>query len=520
VASDRAAEAEPFVRVLTDSKAAPFALADFFMLQRRPNDAIAELQQRRQEERTAIEATHRLAQAHALRGDFAQAHRIVNELLAADGRNAEALLLQGQLYAQEGKREEALKTLKSAMGIDPNSARLQFALGRLYAATGDLEQAKQAYTEVLRLNPRATGAQIELARLNLLGGKVDASLGLARDAVRNEPGNLEAQVALVRSLVASGDIIGAERLIQPLVAANPSVATLHVQRGLVYAAQKNAVAARQSFEKALSLDPDSADALGGLVALDTAAGQFAAATERIEQRLRSQSPRPELLLLAARTAAAARDLAGAERHLRKAVQADPTLLQGYTMLGQLYLMQGKLNEARTEFETLAARQSRAVVPLTMLGLIAQLQGDTAAAQRQFERAIDLEPRAPIAANNLAWIYAERGDRLDLALQLAQTAAEVLPKVPEVRDTLGWVHYKRGSPDRAVAAFQDAVSLAPKNATYHYHLGLALANQGQTADARQALDKALALGAAAGTFPYADDARKRLNDLREEGAGSR
>ncbi len=99
-------------------------------------------------------------------------------------------------------------------------------------------------------------------------------------------------------------------------------------------------------------------------------------------------------------------------------------------------------------------------------------GDNTQALDYFQRAVDLDPRAAIAANNLAWIYAERGEKLDYALQLAQTAVQVMPKAAEAQDTLGWVYYKRRAAEPAIAAFRQTVDLAPANATYHYHLGLA------------------------------------------------
>ena len=89
--------------------------------------------------------------------------------------------------------------------------------------------------------------------------------------------------------------------------------------------------------------------------------------------------------------------------------------------------------------------------LTMLGMIAQMEGDKTQAIDYFQRAVDLDPRAAIAANNLAWIYAERGEKLDYALQLAQTAVQVMPKAPEAQDTLGWVYYKRKTAEPAIAA---------------------------------------------------------------------
>ena len=223
-----------------------------------------------------------------------------------------------------------------------------------------------------------------------------------------------------------------------------------------------------------------------------------------------------MLLIAARAAAASKDLATAESHLRRAVQIDSALLTGYVMLGQLYVAQGKLMEAKREFDTIAQRQAKPISALTMLGMISQMQGDGAGAERYFAQVVDLDPRAPIAANNLAWIYAERGEQLDRALQLALGAAEAQPRVPEIQDTLGWVYYKRQMPEQATRAFRESVNLDPRNPTYHYHLGLARVQAGEPALARQSLQRALELG----NFPAAAQARRLLDELPAPGTAAR
>ena len=107
------------------------------------------------------------------------------------------------------------------------------------------------------------------------------------------------------------------------------------------------------------------------------------------------------------------------------------------MLGQLYLRQNKLDEARKEFDALAARQAKPIAALTMSGMILQGQGNSKLARERFERALSFDPSAAVAGNNLAWILIDAGD-LNGALQLAQTAASAAPDVPEIMDTLGWV----------------------------------------------------------------------------------
>jgi Flp pilus assembly protein TadD len=104
----------------------------------------------------------------------------------------------------------------------------------------------------------------------------------------------------------------------------------------------------------------------------------------------------------------------------------------------------------------------------------------------------IQPRSVVAANNLAYIFAEANENLDRALTLAQIAVEQAPNNPNVRDTLGWVHFRRQVPDLAVRAFQESIDENPSNPIYHYHLGLALAKQGNLAGARRSYQTALKL----------------------------
>ena len=59
--------------------------------------------------------------------------------------------------------------------------------------------------------------------------------------------------------------------------------------------------------------------------------------------------------------------------------------------------------------------------------------------------MEADPRAAVAANNLAWMYASRGEQLDRALQLAQAAKAELPDDAAVSDTLAYVYIKKQLP---------------------------------------------------------------------------
>jgi tetratricopeptide (TPR) repeat protein len=140
----------------------------------------------------------------------------------------------------------------------------------------------------------------------------------------------------------------------------------------------------------------------------------------------------------------------------------------------------------------------------------QLQNNLPDAIASYEKAIAINPAAAIASNNLAQIYADRNEKLDLALQLAQAAKAALPRSHEVDDTLGWVYLKRKLPDLAITSFKQSLTAQPDNPLYLYHLGLAYVESGNRTLGRQTLEKALNVKP---DFDGADDARRVLQTLR-------
>lgn len=517
LATDRIAEAETYLKVIAQTSKDPssrLALVDYYLANNRPKEAIAGLEPLKSDPRLGPPASRRLVRAYATIGEQAKAEELTDRLLRDKPDDAETLLLKGEMLFAQGKKDEALERLTAAAKADPTSVPVQFALGRLFSARGDFDAAEKAFSEVLRLNPRAAAAEIELSKLHLVRRGGPAAIKFAEEAVTKAPRNVEARLALVRSLLAGGDLARAEAELAPLVANYGDTAAVVVQQGILAALKKNTAAARKAFERALVIEPGTIEAIGGLVALDLAARDFAGAQTRVQKSLEINPRWSDLLLLAAGTSAAAKDFVAAERHLRQAIEVDPTLLQAYAMLGRLYLSQRKLDEAKAEFETMVRRQTRPVAALTMVGIIEQYQGNTKGARERFEQVLAIDSRAAIASNNLAWIYAESGESLDVALQMAQTAAASLPKSAEVLDTLGWIYYKKKLSSQAVATLSECIENDPKSPVYRYHLGLAYLQAGDQTRGRESLERALALSA---SFAGVEDARRTLAGLGVRGS---
>jgi tetratricopeptide (TPR) repeat protein len=494
ISSGKPQDAELYLRRIADTAkdaTSVAALAEYYIMMARPKDAIARLDPLVAQKPQPAGVRHRLARAHAAAGDRPKAHAIIAELIKENPRDAGARLIKGRLLIDEGHRDEALVHLRAAVDAEPSSVEAQFELGRVYAMRGDTTGAEAAFQEVVKLNPLAAAAQVELARLHLASGNPAESVRSADAASRIEPRSLGAKLTLVRGLIETKELDRAERELATLRQAVPKLAIVQALQGNLEMERKDFAAARAAFQRAQELDPASLEALAGIVAVELQARNYAGAKAAVEARLGSGSPTPQLLVLAAGAYASANDAASAERVLRQAINVDASFLPAYAMLGQLYVSQQKLDEARREFEELAQRQTRPIGALTMSGVILQGQGNVAKAKERFREVLAIDPRAAVAANNLAWMYADAGENLDDALQLAQAATNAVPDVPELMDTLGWVYYKKQLPQLAIPLFSRCVEKAPRSATYHYHLGVAYRLAGDTARARTSFERALA-----------------------------
>jgi tetratricopeptide (TPR) repeat protein len=495
---------------ITKSPAAAIALADYYVIQNNGAAAAAVLEPITKDPKVAASAGTRLAALDRVAGRSDAAYKRLDDLLAADNKQLQALLLKSNFLLTDGKIDEAIKTATAATEAHRDAAPAFAALGRAQAANKKADAAIAAYQEAVRLNPLATDAKIALSRLQLASGHADSSMALAEEALKAQPQNADARLVLVQGLISRGELQRAQTELDVLQAKYPDSAAVHVQRGMLLGRKQQQAEARREFERALALKPDLLEASAGLVALDLSMRRPDDARARVDALIKDPAAKSSAVMLAARTYAATGDLKTSEQLLRRVLTTDPSSLGAYAALAQIYAKQGRLDAALVELETLVQRDPKSVPALTLSGMILESQGKTADAQARFERVMQVDAEAPVAANNLAWLYAEKGGNLDVALQLAQTAKRKLPDTAEVNDTLGFIYYKKNLPALAIPPLRASAEKDPNNAMYHYHLGLAYARAGENAQALQSLNRALTI---APNFDGAQDARTVLSSLK-------
>jgi len=486
-------------------------LADYYRVSKRLPDAEKVLDTLEKDPKGFVPAKTRKAVIRYGQGLKKEGYAEIDAAIAKDAKSVEAILIKSDFLASDRRLEDALKTAETAVASDNSVAAAHFAVGRLRRALGKTEGAIAAFNEVLRLNPRATAAQLELSRAYLAAGRPKDTLQFAQDVLAVQPRNPDALLLQARGLMGVGDLRGAETATATLVRGYSTTPIVHIQLGDLQLRKGDVGAARAAYQRALAIDPQSIDAVTGLAAVDLRTGKGPDARARVDAALAKRPDSVALLLLAGRVAAQMKDYAASEQAFRRVLELDSSNVDVYGLLGNLYQAQGRTDQAITEFERLAAKTEKPAGVHTLIGTLLESQDKVEEAKKRYEQALGFEHDAPVAANNLAWLIAEHGGNLDVALQLAQTAKSKLPESPAVGDTLGWVYYKKGLFTQAVAALKDSVARQPDTALFQYHLGLSSAKSGDTALARTSLEKALKLD------PRARDAEQARTELARLGA---
>jgi len=185
--------------------------------------------------------------------------------------------------------------------------------------------------------------------------------------------------------------------------------------------------ARATFERALALQPDLAEASNDLGTLLAESGDLEAAIERFRAALAAMSDYPDAL----------------------------------NNLGYALLLTGRGTEARELYERALALQPDFPEALNNLGLILGQQGDLDGAASHFRKALEKRPGYGEAVNNLALVLVNRGRSAD-AISLLQEFLEKSPNAESSYVTLAKIYLAAGRRSEGLAVVERLLRRNPRH----------------------------------------------------------
>lgn len=313
-----------------------------------------------------------------------------------------------------------------------------------------------------------------------LPAAVALGLALAGPGANAQPGaqTAEAIEEEVARLAAAGDLLQAEVAARRAVRLRPGEPAALAVLGSILARRGSHDDASDVFAQAVRIDPNNPALRRNLAASQWQAGRLAAARANIESVL-AQSPRDRRSLLLAGMIAEnqGRHAAGA-RLLEEAGQAAWERAESIVAMVGCYYRLGRVEDARRALGRLEASPPRAA-HYAAAGTAAFEAGDFGAARSLFESAhrSGHPDRARMLFN--AGVSSYRLKDFSLARAAMDELLRIEPGNDEAWNLLGWSFEKAGDTERALAALERAIELAPSAERHSLDLGTILSSHRRT-----------------------------------------
>ncbi|HWR17316.1 MAG TPA: tetratricopeptide repeat protein [Terriglobales bacterium] len=488
------------------------AVAEFYLTTNNQKEAEAELKRLTAQNKKDYFAWQKLVELYVAQNRVAEAKAVLSETLKENPNEPGMLDLSGRLKIAEGNFNDALLDLQKAQKFNPDNPQVYVDLSKAYLGRGEMEQSKTSLEEALKREPGLATARVDLANLQIRSNQVDEAIKNLQMVIDARPSNITPYVLMSAALTAKGEFQQAESNLARLVDATgdpASKANVYRAMAAVKFVQKKFPECIQLTTKSLELDARPPETLQIAGSCYLAMKQPAKAVEVVNKYVAKNPSLPAGQEVLGGVAFEAADMKTAQAAYEKALQINPKLLVARRGLAEVYLTQNQPDKATGVLKGLESEYPRDYIIPLRLAQISEQKQDWDSAKKFYERSIELNDKNPIAKNNLAYIYAEKGGNLDMALKLAQEAREAFPADPRIGDTLAWIYIKKGSYESAVQFLKDATAKMPQNATYKYHLGLAYSKLGKNTEAKQQLQAALKMP----NFAEAEEAKKVLASLQ-------
>lgn len=419
-------------------------------------------------------ARQNLGQLARIEGDLEEAVLQFQLILEAERANVPAMKGMMEVAVAQDDLEEALLWADRASQAQPDDASLRIALVRRQLAVGDPEaalgtalKADSDFSEDLRITAL-------LGTLYMASGEFDGAANAFDRWVRRDPENLRARQLLGRSQWKSGRIEAA-RSTYGLALAEAGDDNLELLVDLISMETE-----QKRYNVALGYALDLRALHPGTVVAETSMGNLYMRSERFAE---------------------------AEQAFLAAIEIEDTIGARYG-LSQNYMQMGRAEDAIATLEEWIDKNGRDPQLASALANTYLLAGRFDEAAEEFLQVIEENPGDVQFVNNLAFAYHKIGDAR--ASEVAEEAYRIAPDSPDVADTLGWILVETGQDiRRGLLLLQDAYGQRSTDSAILYHLGAALIENDRAGEARQFLERALAID---NNFRDADATRRLLDGL--------
>ncbi len=405
-----------------------------------------------------VEALVLKAGVQSAKNDNDAAISTVDKALQLKPDDVSATLMQASIQARLGRTDKSVQVLKDAIEKQPKSVPLRSMLAGLYTRNNQLAEAEAVLQDILKVDPQQFQNYKTLAMFQMAGKQTDKAEATLREAVQNIPDSDIAKTTLVEFLVEkrSPDIAIAEIL--PMIEKNPEDYNLKFKLANVQLAKKDVPAAEATFKEVIEqnkLGPS------GISARDKLAALYAL-TKRPDE---------------------------AKALIKEVLEANPRDSESLTLRGQFALAENQIPEAIADFRSVLVDQPNNVNVLKMLATAHLRNNEDTLARENIEKVVAATPNDEAARLDLASLMLKAGQKEQAQLQV-DTLLKNNPKSVRGLEAQFKIYLTEKQWDKAQAIAKKVQELNEKDPTGFYMAGLGQQAANKLEAAIEAFEKAL------------------------------
>ena len=426
-------------------------------------------------------------------GDTVKARQLLSPLADTD---AESAWLFAHVLLRANDLQRAGQVLDAILkGDNARSAKLLIARGLVAKAQGALGDAVAFFEKALKAEADHGRALVELADVKLMQNDTQQAAqllerALGPDARKTLDASEEARAATLRGklLVAQHQSKEAEAAFERAVQLDPNSAEVHAAYGAFRLHRREWDKAQKQLEASIALDPGNARVLADAARAYVGINRILEADKRVQEALAKDANDPFVLCAQGKVAEAIGKQEDAYKAYEKALQKKPDFTEALVAQGRIWLSRGDKHKAREKLEAVLKGPVHTAREEEIAGDLALDLDDAKIGKECYERALKLDREDPQAHSGLGRALAAVGD-------LPGARAELEAALRQV-DTDPVLHYEYGSLLRrigdaqgALSALQRAVQLDPKDYRFRSRLGALLVERREFDKGETELQKA-------------------------------
>lgn len=376
----------------------------------------------------------------------------------------QASLLLAEAQEAAGSPDAAVNTLQAVLQDQPNLLRAQVQLAELYDRQEKWAEAADTWGRAQALNQQNPDIAARRASSLVKAGKSKDAIAVLQDALKQKPDDVRMSFMLAETERDAGDLDAAEATARSLRAAHPDDARATYLLSQV-------LDARGRYQDEIDL-----------------------VKPEIARLRTTPANAPQAALLLGSEGLALQQLHkddDAIAAFKDGVALAPDDPLRYVLLIQGYSAAKRDAQAIEEGERARQKFPDDTSVLYQLGAAYDHAGRETDAEHLFRDLITRDPLDGPALNYLGYMFAEHGRSLDEAVSLIERALKVEPENPSYLDSLGWAYLQQGRLDLADPPLSMAADKLPTNSVIQDHLGDLRVKQNRRADAIAAWQRALA-----------------------------